>query len=101
LLDIFSSGTLGSHSLSYTIVGFLLGYFFNDDLIEKRLRNWPFLLFVFFAAIINNVIFYLFFMQASGIGVVDFAITRGGLGVVYTTIIAVLPMLFASRRPLY
>ncbi|HET9135784.1 MAG TPA: hypothetical protein VFO76_04040, partial [Candidatus Kapabacteria bacterium] len=76
-------------------------YFFNDDLIEKRLRNWPFLLFVFFAAIINNVIFYLFFMQASGISVVDFAITRGGLGVLYTTIVAVLPMLFASRRPLY
>src|ERR1041385_620784 len=40
LLDIFSSGTLGSHSLSYTIVGFLLGYFFNEDMIEKRLRNW-------------------------------------------------------------
>ncbi len=100
-LDVLSSGTPGAHALSYTIVGFLLGYFFNEDQIEQRLRNWPFLLFVFVGSVVNNLIYYFLFTQGTGINFIDYATMRGGLVTIYTTIVAVVPMFYQTRRPLY
>ncbi|HYM19564.1 MAG TPA: rod shape-determining protein MreD [Candidatus Kapabacteria bacterium] len=101
LLDILSSGSLGSHSLSFAIVGFLLGYFYNEEETEQRIRNWPFLLFVAVGAFLNGIIYYMLFKLASGVGVVDYFLGQAGLAAIYTTIIAVIPMLWSSRRPLY
>ena len=100
-LDILSSGTLGAHALSLTLAGFLLGYFFDDDLAKQRLRNWPFLLFVFAASVIANLIYYFFFTAGSGLSFIAYATERGGLGTLYTVIVAVVPMYYWSRRPLY
>jgi len=100
-LDVLSSGTLGAHALSLTLVGFLLGYFYDDDLEKQRLRNWPFLLFVFAASVINNLIYYFFFTAGSGLSFVAYTTERGGLGTLYTVIVAVIPMYYWSRRPLY
>ncbi len=101
LLDILASGTPGAHSLTYTIVGFLLGYFASAEQSEQRLRNWPFLLFVFLGSVINNSIYFLLFTSGSGLSFTDFIMGRGGLGTLYTTLIAVAPMFYWSRRPLY
>lgn len=99
-LDILSSGILGSQALSKAIVGFLLGYFYNEDKTNQRLRNWPFLLFVFVGAIVNNLIYYILFTQART-GFIDYFMERGGLGVLYTTIVAILPLFYFSRKPRY
>jgi rod shape-determining protein MreD len=101
LLDVLSSGALGSHSLTYTIVGFLLGYFANPDQIEQRLRNWPFLLFVATATLLNGLIYYALFKLTAGVSLADYFTGQIGLATVYTTIVAVAPMFYASRRPLY
>ncbi len=100
-LDIISSGTLGAHALSLTLAGFLLGYFFDDDLAKQRLRNWPFLLFVFAASVIANLVYYFFFTAGSGLSFFAYATERGGLGTLFTVIVAVIPMYYWSRRPLY
>jgi rod shape-determining protein MreD len=100
-LDILSSGTLGAHALSLTLAGFLLGYFYDDDLAKQRLRNWPFLLFVFAASVIANLVYYFFFTAGSGLSFIAYATERGGLGTLFTVILAVVPMYYWSRRPLY
>jgi rod shape-determining protein MreD len=99
-LDMLSGGILGSQALSKAIVGFLLGYFYNEEKTNQRLRNWPFLLFVFIGATINNLIYYALFTQART-GFVDYIMERGGLGVLYTTIVAILPLFYFSRKPRY
>ena len=101
LLDILSSGSIGSHSLSFVIVGFLLGYFYNEEETEQRVRNWPFLMFVAIGSLASGVIYYLFFKLALGIGFVDYFLSQAGLAALYTTVVAVVPMLWSSRRPLY
>ena len=100
-LDILSSGTLGAHALSLTLAGFLLGYFYDEDLAKQRLRNWPFLLFVFAASVIANLVYYFFFTAGSGLSFIAYATERGGLGTLFTVIVAIVPMYYWSRRPLY
>ena len=100
-LDILSSGTLGAHALSLTLAGFLLGYFYSDELAKQRLRNWPFLLFVFAASVIANLIYYFFFTAGSGLSFIAYATERGGLGTLFTVIVAIVPMYYWSRRPMY
>jgi rod shape-determining protein MreD len=100
-LDILSSGTLGAHALSLTLVGFLLGYFFDEELAKQRLRNWPFLLFVFTASVIANLVYYFFFTAGSGLSFTAYALSRGGLGTLCTVIAAIIPMYYWSRQTLY
>ncbi|MEI8134604.1 MAG: rod shape-determining protein MreD [bacterium] len=101
LVDILSSGTLGAHALSYTLAGFLLGYFFNDESVKQRLRNWPFLLFVFGACLISNLVYYFFFTAGSGLNFFTYVTDHGGPGTLYTVILAVVPMYYWSRQTLY
>jgi rod shape-determining protein MreD len=100
-IDILSSGTLGAHALSFTLAGFLLGYFYDEELAKQRLRNWPFLLFVFAASVIANLVYYFFFTAGSGLSFIAYATNRGGLATLYTVIVAIIPMWYWSRRPLY
>ncbi|MFI5262945.1 MAG: rod shape-determining protein MreD [Candidatus Kapaibacterium sp.] len=100
-LDIFSSGTLGAHALSFTLTGFLLGYFYDEELAKQRLRNWPFLLFVFTGSVVSNLVYYFFFTAGSGLSFIAYATERGGLGTLFTLIVAIIPMYYWSRRPLY
>jgi len=100
-LDILSSGTLGAHALSLTLAGFLLGYFYDEELAKQRLRNWPFLLFVFAASVITNLVYYFFFTAGSGLSFINYATERGGLVTLYTVIAAILPMYYWSRQTLY
>jgi rod shape-determining protein MreD len=99
-LDLLSGGILGSQALSKAIVGFLLGYFYNEEKTKQRQRNWPLLAFVATGSIINNVIYYGLFTQAST-GFMQYLTEHGGVSVLYTAIVAIAPMIYFSRRPLY
>jgi rod shape-determining protein MreD len=100
-LDILSGGTLGAHALSLALAGFLLGYFYDEELAKARLRNWPFLLFVFAIAVISNLIYYFLFTAGSGMNFLAYVTERGGLSTLYTVIIAIVPMWYWSRQTLY
>jgi rod shape-determining protein MreD len=100
-LDILSGGTLGAHAIALVVAGFLLGYFYDEDLAKQRLRNWPFLLFVFAASVIANLVYYFFFTAGSGLKFTDFVTAHGGLTTLYTVVAAIVPMWWWSRRPLY
>lgn len=100
VLDILSSGTLGANALAKAVTAFFLGYFYNEDQTKSRLRSWSLLAFVATGAIINNLIYYALFTQARS-GFFNFVLEHGGLSVLYTTLAAIIPMLYFSRRPLY
>lgn len=100
MFDILSSGTLGANALSKAVAAFLVGYFYNEDLAKGRTRSWQLLTFVAMAAIINNLIYYALFTQART-GFLEFVLENGGLSALYTTLAAIIPMFYFSRRPLY
>ena len=101
LVDLLSSSTVGSHSLTYCVIGFLVGYFSDAESAEQRLRNWPFLLFVALSAVVNALLWFVFFALPGGVSFSDYMLGQIGVTVLYTTILAVVPMFYASRRPLY
>ena len=98
LLDVLSSGILGAHMLSKTIACFLVGFFYDPEKIEQNIRNWPFLLLTLLAAVINNFIFYFLYTRASEITFGDFAFRYGAVAALYTVVVAILPLLYWSRR---
>lgn len=100
ILDILSSGTLGANALAKAVTAFFIGYFYSEELSKQRLRNWTFLAFVMLGAIINNIIYYALFTQARS-GFIEFVLENGGLSTAYTTLVALIPMFYFSRRPLY
>jgi rod shape-determining protein MreD len=100
-LDIFSSGILGAHTLSYTVACFLIGFFYNEEKIEQMIRNWPFLLLTLLAAVLNNFLFYFLYTRASEISFEEFAFRYGAVAALYTVVIAILPLLYWSRRRAY
>src|SRR5437763_1776545 len=100
-LDILSGGTFGAHALALTLAGFLLGYFYDEELARQRLRNWPFLLFVFAASVIANLVYYFFFTAGTGLNFSTFATNHGGLATLFTVVAAIVPMWWWSRKPLY
>jgi hypothetical protein len=59
------------------------------------------LLFVFAASVIANLIYYFFFTAGSGLNFIAYATERGGLATLFTIIVAIVPMYYWSRRPLY
>lgn len=100
-LDLFSSGVLGWHSLSKTVACFLVGFFFNPDRIEQYIRNWPFLLLTLLGAVVNNLVYYFLYTRGSNISYGEFMFVYGGVGSMYTVAVAILPLLYWSRRRAY
>jgi rod shape-determining protein MreD len=98
VLDIFSSGILGAHALSKTIACFLLGFFFDADMSEQRIRNWPFLVMTLGTAIVNNALYFFIYTRGSEISFGEFAFRYGALGALYTTVIAIIPLLYFMRK---
>jgi len=101
MLDIFSSGILGAHTLAKTVTCFLIGFFYDPDKVDQHIRNWPFLLLTLLAAVINNFLYYFLYTRASEISFVEFAFRYGAVGALYTVVFAILPLLYWSRRRAY
>lgn len=101
LLDLFSSGVPGWHALSKTVACFLVGFFYNPERVEQYIRNWPFLLLTLLGAVINNFLYYFLYTRGSNISFGEFAFLYGGVGAMYTVAIAILPLLYWSRKRAY
>lgn len=97
-LDMFGSGTMGWHALSKTVACFLVGFFYNADRVEQYIRNWPFLLLTLLGALVNNALYYFLYTRGSNISFGDFSLLYGGVGATYTVAIAILPLLYWSRK---
>jgi hypothetical protein len=65
------------------------------------IRTWPFLLLTLLAAVLNNFLFYFLYTRASEISFEEFAFRYGAVAALYTVVIAILPLLYWSRRRAY
>jgi len=101
-LDLISGpdGVLGLAALSKTIGGFLAGYFYNENKILQTMGGYQLLLITALVALIHNLLYFFVFLQGSGLGWVTMMGRYGIPAAVYTTAIAVLPMLAYARKVL-
>lgn len=101
LLDIFSAQILGSNALSHTVAGFMVGFFYNPERIEQNIRNWPFLLLTLLGAVLNNFLYYFMYTRNQEISFTEFAFRYGAVGALYTVVLAIIPLLYWSRKRAY
>ncbi len=101
-LDVMSGpdGVLGLSALAKTIGGFLAGYFYNENKVLQTMGGFQLPLITALVSLIHNLIYFLLFLQGSGLGWAAMVGLYGIPATVYTTAIAVLPMLVYARRVL-
>jgi rod shape-determining protein MreD len=98
-LDLISGQFLGLSALSKTLAGFLAGYFYQESKIDVTLSNYRFLIIVGVIALVHNIVYFLIFTQGSEVGIVTAIFRFGIFSMLYTTVLAFIPMFAAMRKP--
>jgi rod shape-determining protein MreD len=103
MMDSLSDGSfLGLSALSYTVAGFIAGYFCIKER-EEFLKKYFLIGIVFLCALIGNSIFFLIFYQGSPISVFNIFLIYILSTTTYTTIVGSLFILFIkdSKKTAY
>lgn len=96
--DLITGSLLGSAMLSKTLVGFIAGYFSNENRREFYLHSYPFILIVLLCAVIDSIV-YAFFSDAElERNVLLLFFEQGMLPGLYTSVISLILMIFMPKR---
>jgi rod shape-determining protein MreD len=100
VLDLISGpgGVLGLTALTKTVGGFLAGYFYNENKILQTMGGYQILLITALIGLIHNILYFLVFLQGSGLGWLSMLGSYGIPTTAYTTAIAILPMFAYARK---
>ncbi|MBN8570088.1 MAG: rod shape-determining protein MreD [Ignavibacteria bacterium] len=102
MIDMLSGSFLGLSALSYTLAGFIAGYFCIKER-EEFLKKYFLIGIVFLCALIGNSIYFLIFYQGSPISVFNIFLIYVLSTTTYTTIVGSLFILFIkdSKKTAY
>jgi len=100
LLDLFSGGLLGSAMLSFTVSGFIAGYFSNENKRHIYFKPLNFSLIVLLCSIISSIMFSFFSTIDFSRDIFTSIFDEGLLPGFYTSIIALIFIYFYPRRKL-
>ncbi len=91
-------GMLGLSALAKTVAGFVAGYFYNENKTVQTLGGYYLLIAVGIAALLHHTIYFIIFLQGTGLDVTSIMLQYGLAATVYTTAIALLPMFAFARK---
>ena len=92
------NGVLGLAALAKTFAGFIAGYFFNENKIETNLGGYQFIVIVSVASLVHNSVYFLIFLQGSGLSWSQSLLYYGIPTTAYTAIVALVPMFAFARK---
>ena len=98
LFDLLTMDVIGTNALTKTVVAFVAGYFYREGEAKKIIGSYKFLIIVLITALIHNAIYYVFYLKLSEASYLVFFLKYGVAAAMYTTIIAIFPMLFRISR---
>jgi rod shape-determining protein MreD len=99
-LDLLAGpdGMLGLSALSKTLAGFIAGYFYNENKTAQTLGGLRFLTVVGVVGLIHAVVYFVIFLQGSGLPWWQAVLSHGLPYALYTTAAALIPMFVFSRK---
>ena len=97
IYDITSPDVLGSNALAKTGASFVAGYFYSELRLSKNLSSVRFLSIIVLCAFVHNLIYFFLYIQPTEISFVSFFVKNGVASTLYTTVLAIAPMLWRSR----
>ena len=98
LHDLTTTQFLGLAALSKSIAGYAAGAFYNENTAEQTLGSYRFVLTTLLLSLLHNAVYYGVFYQGVADSVIIASATTTVGTTIYTTIAAVLPMFWFSRR---
>ncbi len=98
LFDVVSADVLGTNALAKTMAGFLAGYFFKPGFGITAIGSYRFLLIVFVSGLVHNLLYFTFYVRPMQVSFWQFVLTYGLATTMYSTVVAVFPMLVVNRR---
>jgi len=98
LQDVTTTQFLGLAALGKTVAGFAAGYFFNENKTWQTLGTYRFVLIIFLASLIHNIIYYMVFFQGAGVSLIGATLQYSVLIGLYTSILGFLPMFVFARK---
>ncbi|QQS38090.1 MAG: rod shape-determining protein MreD [Ignavibacteriales bacterium] len=96
--DLITGSLLGSAMLSKTFVGFIAGYFSNENKREIYLHSYPFILIVLLCSIIDSIVYAFFSDTDFNRNVLLLFFEQGMLPGLFTAVVSLLVMIFAPKR---
>lgn len=96
--DLITGGLLGSSMLSKTIVGFIAGYFYNENKQELYLKSYIFALIILLCSTIDSFILSFFSTIELNTSIAVLFLEQGILPGVYTAVFSVIVIIFYPRR---
>lgn len=100
--DLITGGTLGASAFAKTLAGFIAGYFYNENKIDINTNSLLFGLIIFIAALIDTILFSFFNTTIdSDIPFITIFIFSGILPAIYTSVVALVIMIFFTKRVNY
>lgn len=101
VLDLVSQDIPGTNALAKLVAGFVAGYFYREGSDTRNLKFPRFLIWVTLCGLVNNLIYFFFYLQPTEIGFTQFFLKHGVATTLYTTVISCIPMLIHSRKREY
>ena len=96
VLDILSGSFIGLLALSYSVAGFIAGYF-NIHLTEKSSKKSSFIGIIFMCTLIANTIFYIIYFQGSSNSFFDILLKHVLTTTLYTSVFGLIFALLFNR----
>jgi len=98
IFDLLTFDVIGTNTLTKTVVAFFAGYFYQEGEAKKIIGSLKFLIIILISSLIHNVIYNIFYLKLSAASFMVFFLKYGVAAALYTTVIAVFPMLFRITR---
>jgi rod shape-determining protein MreD len=98
LSDLISGGLLGAYMFSFTIGGFITGYFYNENKLDINLNSYFFLFILFVISLISLFISSAIAGSTSNSDILFLLFAGGLLPAVYTTFFGVPVVVFSSKK---
>ena len=93
-----SEGMVGLASLAKTLTGFIAGYFYNENKTDNTLGGYQFIVIVGVSSLVHNIIYFIIFLQGSGMSWIQSVLSYGLPTTAYTAMVALLPMFAFARK---
>jgi rod shape-determining protein MreD len=91
--DFMSQDIIGSNALVKTIVAFIAGFFYVEEKTDQIIKSYMFLVIIILAALVHNLIYYLFHIDLSSDFIYQYFMVYGVASSIYTTFYGLFAML--------
>jgi rod shape-determining protein MreD len=97
-IDLITGSLLGSSMFSKTLIGFVAGYFYNENKIDIYFKSYTFLLILFLCSILDNISLTLITSFDYETNLLSLIFSNSMIPVFYTVTIGAVVIIFYPKR---